>query len=623
MEYIFLILLLLNASIAFSTFFNKKVEQTLVLSIFLYILILFLCGVLGSLNLGFIMILITNGGLLVYNIYSFLRKRININKNILTVGLILFIISYIVIVWNSIDRVASSWDEFSHWATVVKNMFDLGNLGIGTDSTVMVKDYLSGTSLFQFFCVKLCGKFNESMLYVGMDVMLIAFIIPIFNIFKKKNSFISCVLYFVLFLTPTLFYPTVYSSLYVDAILGLAFAYSIYSYFDNREKKLDKFVIINLMMSLSMLVFIKDFGLVLMLITFGIILLDNMFIKNKFNLKKVVKDNYLLCLTIIPALLIKVIWVVALNVYGVVSDGSGSSILVTVKNMISLNFLDYQKEVIASFVNATVSTSLTNTFIPITYIIALFIMVIISYFIIKNSKRDKKSTMMLVTTFIILGAVVYAGLILLAYLAVFSSYEALRLASFARYMGTYALGAIFLLFAIIIKTLSDDENKLGIFSMILLGIFIINFSFATLLNMTVFARSNSKISNKVREPYKEFTYKTSKYMKKNDYLYFVSTNDNGIDYYIARYELTPNKMNKKFAWSIGIPYSEEDIWTVYKSEDEWREELLKDYEYVYLYDIDEQFVSQYKDLFINENIEDNQLYRVIETDEYSILQFVE
>ena len=172
MEYILLIFLLLNTSLFYSTIFNKKIEQTIFLSIFSYIFILFVFGIFSILNVGFITILILNGILFIINVHSFIKRKIDLNKNVLTTGLILFIISYLIIVWQSFGKLANSWDEFSHWALVVKNMYGLGNLGLGSDSTVMVKTYLSGTSLFQYFCTKLCGEFRESMLYVGMDLLI-------------------------------------------------------------------------------------------------------------------------------------------------------------------------------------------------------------------------------------------------------------------------------------------------------------------------------------------------------------------------------------------------------------------------------------------------------------------
>ena len=621
MEYILLMLIILNSSCFFSNIFNKKIEQTLFFSIFSYILILFAFGIIGILKIGFISIMVLNFLAFIYNVYYGLKNKDKINKNFFTIGLILFLISYCFIVWQSLGRLATAWDEFSHWALVVKNMYGLDNLGIGTDSTVMIKDYLSGTSLFQYFCIKLCGEYKESMLYVGMDLIIVSLILPIFSKFDKKNNFIGFILYFVLLFLPTFFYPTIFSSLYVDAVLGLTFAYSLYSYFSNRKKDLCSFDVINLMISYAMLIFIKDFGIVLLLISFSIVLIDNIFVRNKFDYKKILKQNYLILVTPIPALVIKYMWGIVLRINGVISDGSTSNIFHTLKNVLSFHLVDYQLETTGNFIRASFTNNLTATLIPITYIIALLIVIIIGYYVLQNTKKNDSSTIKLLITFVVLGGIGYAGLLCLAYISFFSEYEAVRLASFNRYMSTYALGAIYVAIAIYVN-FAQNNKSLGNFAIILFGLFVINFNFSTLLNMTVFARSTVNAADLGRLEYKIFDDKMDKYLDENDYTYFVSTNDNGIDYYIARYELTPNKMSN-LEWSIGLPYSDEDIWTVYKSTDEWRDELLDEYDYVYLYDIDEEFIDLYHTLFLDGNIADNQLYKVVDTGAYSVLEFVE
>lgn len=623
MEYILLLLLLLNTSLFFVKLFNKKIEETLFLSIFSYILILFLFGILGSLHVGFISIITANIILFIYNIYTIVKKKINL-KELLTPGFIMFLFSFALVVWYSLGRLASHWDEFSHWALVVKNMYGLNNLGIGPDSTVMIKNYLSGTSLFQYFCVKLSGSFNETMLYVGMDILMISLIIPMFKIFKEKKNWFAYIIYFIMFFIPLLFFPTMYNSLYVDAILGLTYAYSLYSYFYNRDKKIELYDIINLMSSFAMLIFIKDFGLVLLLISFVIILLDNMFIKNKFkfNIKKIIKDNYLICITVIPALLIKIIWGIALNLNDFTGTNSTSSILSTVMKLLSFDLLGYQSSTIGAFANATFTTKLTDTYMSITYFSIMIFAGIIGYFAVKNASKNNKKTLKLVYTLIILGAIGYAGLILLAYLSIFSEYEALRLASFNRYMSTYAVGLLFVSLALLMNNLSTDKQKFEKFSLLLLFLFTINFNFYYFLNMTLFRTGSVELTEETRSAYKDFAKTTQKYLDKKDDLYFISTNDNGIDYYIAKYELSPIKMNKNFGWSIGKPYSKDDIWTVSKTKEEWKKELLKDYEYVYLFDIDPQFIDAYGELFENSNIEDNQLYEVIESDSNKILKLV-
>jgi hypothetical protein len=129
---------------------------------------------------------------------------------------------------------------------------------------------------------------------------------------------------------------------------------------------------------------------------------------------------------------------------------------------------------------------------------------------------------------------------------------------------------------------------------------------------TIFARADASNTNNIRSAYKEFKVVTDKYMSKKDVLYFISTDDTGIDFFIARYELTPKKMNLAYGWSIGDKYNDKDIWTVPKTKEEWAKELLDNYDYVYLFDIDNPFINKYKDLFniSYDKINDNQLYKV-------------
>ena len=114
-------------------------------------------------------------------------------------------------------------------------------------------------------------------------------------------------------------------------------------------------------------------------------------------------------------------------------------------------------------------------------------------------------------------------------------------------------------------------------------------------------------------------------VQENEKVYFIATNTNGQDYYIAKYEATPIKFNP-YAWSIGDEaYSNEDIWTVIIPVSQWKQELIDNYEYVYLHNVDEKFIELYGSLFSDgkENIKNNQLYRVNKTEETeTILELV-
>lgn len=613
MGYVIILIILLNMSIAFSIYFDKRIEETLFLSILGIVLIIFLSGFVFNLLVGVYIIILLSSLLFIYNFICIYKKKKIIKENIFTPSFFFFIVFSIFLILLNFGRLFIVWDEFSHWALVVKNMFYLNTFGLGSDSTVLAKSYLSGTSLFQYFCVKLNGTYNESILYFAQNLMFFSLILPIFKNFKKLNNIMLWLSMAIVVLLPTLFYPYFYNSIYVDGMLGIAFAYSIYSYYLNYENGLDKFNKINLSASILMLIFIKDFGLILSLITIFIILIDNIFIRNKFSVKILLKNSKDIILIYLPAIIIKILWTIELkkNVENVTSS---NSLLSSIINLFKEGLVGYKTTVYYEFKNALFFRSLSSSsMLNISFVVGICIFILLYCLLTYNIKKSKLKTSYIFSEFtIILGGLGYALLILIAYLILFSEYEALRLASYERYISTYTLGMLLIIVALIINKYSNILRKNNIFCIISIISLICIINYSALLNMVKYARDSINNTKDIRNQYKKFKSITDKYVKKGDLLYFISTNDDGIDFYIARYELTPNKMNLNYAWSIGNPYNDSDIWTVQISKEDWAKHLINDYNYVYLFDIDEQFISKYNTLFdVNsKSINDNQLYKV-------------
>lgn len=612
MAYIILIVLIINTTITYATLLKKKFEETLVLTIVSYIVLLFLIGALGSLNIGFYTIILINILLLIYNINSIIKKKVSLGGQILTFGFIVFLITYILILWINIGRKSILWDEFSHWGLAVKNMFQLGNLGLGENSTILFKNYLSGTSIFQFFCTKLLGEFNEGMLYIGMNIMLISTIVPIFSTVKSRKNWSAYICYAIMFFIPTYFIPNTYITLYVDSLLALVFAYTLYSYFSNYSEGLSKFKIINLMASLIWLIFIKDFGLVLAVGSLFIILIDNLFVRNKFKVKSIWNNSKYLLLAAIPMVTIKIIWGLILKTNNVVSVTDTSNILPTILNFIKGDLLPYQIVTVKKYIIALFKIPLlaANMSYPFSFVIAICLAIILAY-IAKRNTNDKKSiNEMLILA--IIGAVAYAILLMFVpFLSIFSEYEAVGLASYVRYMDEYILGLIFMELALIIKEISKNTKKLRNFTIIFLIIFITTFPIKYIGNITIRARKNVYNTVKERNNYNTFNRIVRENVKDNQKIYFIATNTEGKEFYTAKYEATPKKLSN--IWNISNkPYFEGDIWTKIISPEEWKQDLIKNYDYVYLYIIDETFIENYGELFYNniDTINNNQLYRV-------------
>ena len=615
MEYLLLILLIINPTIAYAIFFKRKFEENLILTIVSYITILFLTGALGNLNIGFYFIILLNIPVLGYNIYSLIKKKINLKEQIFTFGFILFVITYMLILWISAARQSIEWDEFSHWSLVVKNMFNLGNLGLGEDSNILCKSYLSGTSLFQFFCTKVSGEFKEGMLYIGMNIMVVSTIIPMFKNIKTRKSLIAYICYGIMFFVPIYFYPTIYKTVYVDGILALAFGYTLYSYFSDTDEGLGKYKVINLMASFLWLGFIKNFGLILAVGCLFIILVDNIFVRNKFSFRTLWKNSKYLLLAILPIILVYAIWSGLLK-YNNINDGATSVILPTMLNFVQGNLLPYQIATAKNYITALFETSLTiGSGYSFSFITCICLAIILAYIAVKYCENKKSISVML--TLSIIGAFAYAILLMFVpFLTLFSEYEALRLASYARYMNSYILGLILMELAIIITKISDNKEKFQKFTLILFIILIITLPLGYIEQITFLARNRVQATIDERAIFNNFERLLEENVQKDEKVYFIATNTNGAEYYVAKYVATPIKLQTA-QWSISDePYSAEDIWTTVLTDEQWSQELINNYEYVYLYIIDEKFVENYGNLFYNgeENIKNNQLYKVNKTE---------
>ena len=89
----------------------------------------------------------------------------------------------------------------------------------------------------------------------------------------------------------------------------------------------------------------------------------------------------------------------------------------------------------------------------------------------------------------------------------------------------------------------------------------------------------------------------------------IAQQDNGFTNVVARYQLTPMQPSDG-PYSLGVPYDEEDAWTVTISAEDWAS-LLQDYTHLYVAHTDEQFAALYGSLFADPaSLKDQTLYRI-------------
>lgn len=192
-------ILLSSGSIFASSFYNKKYEEVLPITSAGIVLLLFLSGLIGQLQVGAIVIAIALFLLLISSVFWAIRKKQvkRLINNTLTPAFFAFAIIFMGTCYFNYARMVTTWDEFSHWADIVKVMVNINDFGTNPMSYSAFKSYPPGMALFQYFMQEVFiwtsnGLFNEWFLYVAYQIFGFSFIIPFLKKNKEIIKFIYC-----------------------------------------------------------------------------------------------------------------------------------------------------------------------------------------------------------------------------------------------------------------------------------------------------------------------------------------------------------------------------------------------------------------------------------------------
>jgi hypothetical protein len=206
-----------------------------------------------------------------------------------------------------------------------------------------------------------------------------------------------------------------------------------------------------------------------------------------------------------------------------------------------------------------------------------------------------------------IGAVVYTYGLLVLYLFRFVEYEAVRLASYERYLGTYWAGvALFIALVAIWLVAGSSSGQAangakvkteGITELVVAGIvFVALFALSPVQKLAEFFSSPHAYSSQVRaqfEPVLEQAKQAG--IEAGDRVWIIAQHTAGFEYLVLRYELLTSEIVDS-AWSIGSSSSNEDIWTSAKTAEQWSQDL-RGYDFVLVYKVSDSFVSEFGGLF--------------------------
>lgn len=622
MYLIFFIALLAGISSTLAFSFKKKFEETLPTTVLSMTMIMYVFAIMGFLKLGYVVTLLIGGLGLIACLYFLVRYKKGFIKTISTPGLLMFLLFIAFTWWAHSGRYLTQWDEFSHWGLTVKNMFNLDVLGNQAVATTTFKSYPPAVALFQYFLQKLSGAFIEANLYRAINIFNLALLIPIFKLVNWKQPKQILMLAFIMMALPLAFYYEFYHTIYVDATLGVLFGFILYTYF---SECLTKFNLINLTLAFMVLILTKETGFGLAALALVIIIPD--LVMNRQEVKRYLKQNrfinkLIFILPLLGILFAKYSWNTYLKITQTESYwGEPGVTLSKVLDLYADTQPAYRKETMLNFFNALFTDKIAGFMIDINFIGFLFIFAALGFFLVYLTKEQNKMRIRWAMRLSFIGCIIFAASLLSVYLFTYSESEATGLASLARYLGTYLTG--FFIF-IIYMILNAKEQAAPWVNKYLFGgciaVLLIVINVKPLLNCTILAPYYIDQTIEARKEYAKMERVFDVVNPQNEKVFIIAQGSKS-GHLTARYILTPIQTN---TWYFSLGQSSDNEFTVDLAPSDLQM-MWKEYDYIYLYRVDETFRKQYGPLLFGENemLHNDTLYRIVQDGDKMTLEYVD
>lgn len=588
----------------FNKSFGKCIPITLIISTFTLYISQFL---FKTFNIGVIINILFP---FIFLLLIFIkRKKENVQvfyKNFFSNGFYIFLVIYICIYIFDFYRVFTKWDEFSHWGVMVKEMYRLDRFYSVKQSTLMVhKDYPPIIQLFEFFYSKLCGGYKEAYLERAIHLLNLSFFIPFVS---EKEQSKKQVLLKTLLITISIFMiyllfdrHNIINTIYVDYTMAITTAYLLATI--SIEKDLfQKFTIINLSLGLTFLLLIKQmslplYAMILFLFIMNILLKEKGKRLSKENLKKLCKIAILLI--IIPILTMK-----SWNCYIEKLKIEKQFDLKDIKIMELKNINNgtkgekYQQQSIKNYFRAIKTENMTTSYLHITYLECFIITIVLLYVLWSlNKKTISKQQIILIGITLTLGYIGYSFVMLILYVFSFGPIEGPSLASFERYMPTFVLICLSLIFMLFIY---NNKTKKDLHKLVMLTAILILIQSPLSINKCYPRIKKSQMSGfeKLANSIKEKTKNKSK-------IYVIAEDSVGDYQFYIKYYLEDKTTNLVY---FDLPVKDIENYEDYYNKN-IKEYMLK-FDYLFLAKLNKEFKEKYSFLFENNTIEEGNLYKI-------------
>lgn len=592
---------------AAAVLFKRRFEIVLPCCIFYIILILYISGLVSDFRPGIYFVWAT---LPVIGILCLIKSKKNVwmdlKAYVLTPGFFFMLIAYGAFLPCILKMHLNTWDEFTHWGTVIKNFYYFHDFANLENATTFLKTYPPAVSLFAYFAQCFGGHYVECKSYGAYIFLFLALMCPYFIIIQKKNDWFKAILMgFCCILFPTLMGERVYDILYVDAFLGLETALLFIAYLFYED---EKWKTITIGMTGVILCLTKASGAGLAGIALVILFVAEL-CERANRTKSESRRGILPIFALAGGLFFgKYSWDFYLKVTETPYYWETSNVNIT--NLWALmtgQGAGYQYETIGSFFQAMALQTFTDSIVPMSclgWLIVFFLCCVFIEVRTKNLKDRKKIRVCAWGS--VIGIVPYACSMLFLYLFTFSEGEALEVASFDRYMGTYFGVVIVILIVISFYCLSEKCKWGAIVIPVVVGLTSYLPVYQAIATATP-TKFNVYKDGPLDEAYRRMKEEVLDQCGKDDVkVYFVHPDDSGFWYFVCLYGITPWHVQDIRLYGNGNFQSG-------KHKEDWEMELKEgNFTHVLVNGSGKDFEERFSDMF--QDKEYGGLYEIIDDD---------
>jgi hypothetical protein len=623
MTYLLVTSILLLAAFSLSYLIRSSLLISLPTAIFGITAVLYLFGLLNQLLVGFWIVLgvvsiatIASTVLLIRN-----KELVPHLKSLLTPGLAIFMSLALFSYLMTRGMQLSSWDEFSHWGTVVRATFLYDAIGPYNPADLMFRNYPPSLSLFEYFVTKLGVDWLEGNIFWAYQLMIWSLFTP----FLAQLTWVrwrQVILVAPLMLIAPLAFFNSLSMTLIDPILGMLSGYALaIAYVGNVSQWR---LVLHLGLAIFMLTLAKDAGAFMACMVVALYLIRLLTAKNASREEWTWKRFAILgSFPILSLIASNQSWA-ALIRERVVSPAFSEEIdLAALFGAFSGEGPDYWQQVISTF-----GFGLTNypinpdgvVAIPQLQLLLLFASALVALEWMVSRRMGRKLGLALIGI-AVSGAGVYTFGLLALYLFRFGEWEAVRLASYERYLGTYWSGISLFIALVTIwlvtgsgspeTGMSPKSRHLGLTESVTATVVILALlSLSPVQKLSQFVANPHGYSSQVRAQFDPVLEKARRAgVKRGDKVWIIAQHTSGFEYWVLRYSLIGTDVNP-YGWSVGTPASDDDIWTLEKTPSDWRQSLTN-YDFVLIYRLTESFAEEFGSLFAESpDLGSSQVFRV-------------